>query len=317
MGSGSLWFSSLCMEKDFDFEDICNAGPDLICEISSKYGEITDSVIMIDKHSGRPRGFGFVTFADQAVADKVLEEDHVIDGRTIEVKRTVPREDMEVKGVSKTTKIFVGGIPPSLTDGELKDYFSSYGSIIEHQIMLDHKTGRSRGFGFVTFDSEEAVENIFVEGKMHELGGKKVEIKKAEPKRAGGGYRGSATKSYGGFGNSAAGYDGYNPGGRGNGKMDRGYSGYDTYGAYGGYGENYGGGSASFYAGYGAYGYGFGYGAPMYGTAGYGIPVGYGGPAGYGGSRGYGGFGSSSYDDDKGYERDGSSLTRRYHPYQK
>lgn len=40
--------------------------------------------------------------------------------------------------------------------------------------MLDHKTGRSRGFGFVTFDSEEAVENIFVEGKMHELGGKKV-----------------------------------------------------------------------------------------------------------------------------------------------
>lgn len=49
----------------------------------SKYGEITDSVIMIDKHSGRPRGFGFVTFADQAVADKVLEEDHVIDGRTV------------------------------------------------------------------------------------------------------------------------------------------------------------------------------------------------------------------------------------------
>lgn len=36
----------------------------------------------------------------------------------IEVKRTVPREDMEVKGVSKTTKIFVGGIPPSLTDGK-------------------------------------------------------------------------------------------------------------------------------------------------------------------------------------------------------
>ncbi len=33
------------------------------------------------------------------------------------MKRTVPREDMEVKGVPKTKKIFVGGIPPSLTDG--------------------------------------------------------------------------------------------------------------------------------------------------------------------------------------------------------
>lgn len=40
--------------------------------------------------------------------------------------------------------------------------------------MLDHKTGRSRGFGFVTFDSEEAVEKIFSVGQIHELGGKQV-----------------------------------------------------------------------------------------------------------------------------------------------
>lgn len=49
----------------------------------SKYGEITDSVIMLDKVSGRPRGFGFVTFADAEVADKVLQEEHVIDGRAV------------------------------------------------------------------------------------------------------------------------------------------------------------------------------------------------------------------------------------------
>lgn len=49
----------------------------------SNYGEVRDSVIMVDRHTGRPRGFGFVTFADPAVADKVLEEDHVIDGRTV------------------------------------------------------------------------------------------------------------------------------------------------------------------------------------------------------------------------------------------
>ena len=49
----------------------------------NQYGEITDSVIMLDKHSGRPRGFGFVTFADPTVADRVLEKDHVIDGRMV------------------------------------------------------------------------------------------------------------------------------------------------------------------------------------------------------------------------------------------
>lgn len=56
----------------------------------------------------------------------------------------------------------------------MREYFSNYGDIIEHQIMLDHVTGRSRGFGFVTFDSEEAVDKIFADGQLHELGGKQV-----------------------------------------------------------------------------------------------------------------------------------------------
>lgn len=49
----------------------------------SKYGEVTDSVIMTNKLSGRPRGFGFVTFADSAVADEVLAHEHTIDGRVV------------------------------------------------------------------------------------------------------------------------------------------------------------------------------------------------------------------------------------------
>jgi hypothetical protein len=59
---------------------------------------------------------------------------------------------------------------------EFKNYFTSFGTIVEHQIMQDHSTGRSRGFGFVTFDSEQIVEDILAHGKMHELGGKQVMI---------------------------------------------------------------------------------------------------------------------------------------------
>ncbi|KAL6952289.1 hypothetical protein U1Q18_045571 [Sarracenia purpurea var. burkii] len=297
-----------------------------------KYGEITDSVIMMDKLSGRSRGFGFVTFADPAVADKVLEEEHVIDGRAVEVKRTVPREEMHLHGVEKTKKIFVGGIPPSLNEEGLKEYFSSYGRVADHQIMIDRNTGRSRGFGFVTFENEDAVERIFSEGRTHELGGKQVEIKKAVPKSAGGDYTsdsrmrhgGSALKPYGGFSRGTTGY-----GGGYNGKMGRGYGtygGYDT--GFGNYGGNYGGAASGFYGGYGGYGYGFGFWGPTmyggsgggYGSSGYGSPAGYGdgkgynsGGAGKGYGRGGGGFGGN-----KGYGNGGAgAASGRFHPYRK
>ncbi|KAL8458582.1 hypothetical protein ACS0TY_036195 [Phlomoides rotata] len=273
---------------------------------------------MLDKISGRPRGFGFITFADPEVADKVLQEDHVIDGRAVEVKRTVPREDMHGRGVSRTRKVFVGGLPLSLNEDDLREYFSPYGNIVEHQIMLDHKTGRSRGFGFVTFETEDAVEKIFSDGRMHELGGKQVEIKKAEPKRSGfdpssdGRFRrgGSSSRSSGNFAGAQEGF-----GGGYSGKMGRGYGGYESYGGYGGYGNfpgNYAGGAAGFYAGYGGYGYGYGFGGPMYsggayGGGGFGAPVGYGGAAGYGVGKGYGAGPSGGYDGGKSFAGGGSS----------
>lgn len=64
---------------------------------------------------------------------------------------------------------------------KLKEHFSSYGKVVEHQIMLDHSTGRSRGFGFVTFESEDAVERVMSQGKMHDLGGKQVTFFSCHP----------------------------------------------------------------------------------------------------------------------------------------
>ncbi|KAL2534484.1 RNA-binding protein musashi/mRNA cleavage and polyadenylation factor I complex [Abeliophyllum distichum] len=138
--------------------------------------------------------------------------------------------------------------------------------------MMDHNTGRSRGFGFVTFENEDAVEKIFSDGRMHELGGKEVEIKRAEPKRFGFDHstegrsrgRGSSSKSAGNYGSSSEGFRG----GYG-GKMGRGYGGYGNipanYGGYGNFPANYGGAAATgFYSGYGGYGYVYGFGGPMY-----------------------------------------------------
>ncbi|KAJ8773946.1 hypothetical protein K2173_009377 [Erythroxylum novogranatense] len=230
----------------------------------SQYGQIVDSIVMLDWRSGRSRGFGFVTFADPAVADEVLKADHVIDGKMVDVKRTVPREDMGNNGViPSSNKIFVGGIPSSLTEDELREHFSLYGIVVEHQIMVDRQTGRSRGFGFVTFKNEDAVKQTFSAGRIHELGGKQVEIKKAEPRRPGGDYC-SAGKSRSRINIYSGGYNDCQSSGYGyNEKMGRGHG---WYGCYFGYPpcEVYGGGFPGVAtAFYGGCGYGFCFGGPV------------------------------------------------------
>ena len=48
-----------------------------------KYGDVSQTVIMRDKITGRPRGFGFVVFSDPSVLDSVLQDRHTIDGRNV------------------------------------------------------------------------------------------------------------------------------------------------------------------------------------------------------------------------------------------
>ncbi|KAE8672442.1 RNA-binding family protein isoform 2 [Hibiscus syriacus] len=97
-----------------------------------KYGEITDSVIMKDRKTGQPRGFGFVTYAEPSVVDKVIEDTHVINGKQVEIKRTIPKGAAGSKDF-KTRKIFVGGIPSTVSEDEFKDFFTQYGEVREHQ----------------------------------------------------------------------------------------------------------------------------------------------------------------------------------------
>lgn len=142
----------------------------------SKYGEILDYTIMKDSSTGRSRGFGFLTFRDPRAVDEVIKKDHILDGKLIDPKRAIAREEQD-----KVGKIFVGGIDPLVNEKDFNDFFSQFGCIIDAQLMIDKDTGRSRGFGFITFDSPDAVDRVCV-NKYLTLKGKAMEVKRAEPR---------------------------------------------------------------------------------------------------------------------------------------
>ncbi|CAN8269986.1 unnamed protein product [Cochlearia groenlandica] len=163
-------------------------------EYFSSFGEVIEAVILKDRTTGRARGFGFVVFADPNVAEIVITEKHSIDGRLVEAKKAVPRDDQNIVirsnsssiqgspgGPCRTRKIFVGGLPSSVTESDFKDYFEQFGTTTDVVVMYDHSTQRPRGFGFITYDTEEAVEKVLLK-TFHELNGKMVEVKRAVPK---------------------------------------------------------------------------------------------------------------------------------------
>merc|ERR1719460_383445 len=57
-----------------------------------RFGNVSDCVVMKDRSTGAPRGFGFVTYASQTVADRVVHHRHVVDGKEVEAKPAVPRD---------------------------------------------------------------------------------------------------------------------------------------------------------------------------------------------------------------------------------
>ncbi|PGH11216.1 hypothetical protein AJ80_07221 [Polytolypa hystricis UAMH7299] len=141
----------------------------------SQFGEVQECTVMRDGATGRSRGFGFLTFKDPKTVNIVMVKEHYLDGKIIDPKRAIPRDEQE-----KTSKIFVGGVSQEATEQDFKQFFMQFGRVIDATLMIDKDTGRPRGFGFVTFDSEAAVEATLA-GPL-EILGKPIEVKKAQPR---------------------------------------------------------------------------------------------------------------------------------------
>ncbi|KOC66566.1 Heterogeneous nuclear ribonucleoprotein 27C, partial [Habropoda laboriosa] len=147
-----------------------------------RYGEVIDCVVMKNSESGRSRGFGFVTFSDPGNVPVVLQNGpHQLDGRTIDPKPCNPRTQQKPKRSGGYPKVFLGGLPSNVTETDLRSFFTRFGKVMEVVIMYDQEKKKSRGFGFLSFEDEDAVDRCVGEHFVN-LNGKQVEIKRAEPR---------------------------------------------------------------------------------------------------------------------------------------
>jgi RNA recognition motif-containing protein len=82
-----------------------------------------------------------------------------------------------------STKLFVGSLPWSANDEDLQNAFAAHGNVISAKVVTDKETRRSRGFGFVEFETESEANAAIQALNGSELKGRNIIVSEAKPKK--------------------------------------------------------------------------------------------------------------------------------------
>ena len=114
-------------------------------------------------------------------------------------------------------KLYVGNLSWGVSDTQLKEIFTPYGTVVSAQVISDRDTGRSKGFGFVEMSTDEEAQAAIAGMHGQVVEGRPLTVNEARPKEGGGG-GGGGRGGYGGGGGGRGGGGGYGGGGGGGGR---------------------------------------------------------------------------------------------------
>lgn len=151
----------------------------------SAFGNILSCKVAQDS-SGESKGYGFVHFeTEEAATNAILKVNGMLlNAKKVFVGRFIPRKEREVELGEKAkhfTNVYIKNFPEELTDDTLAEMFSKYGKISSLKIMKGDD-GKSKGFGFVSFEDAEHAENACNELNGKEIMGKQIYVGRAQKK---------------------------------------------------------------------------------------------------------------------------------------
>jgi RNA recognition motif-containing protein len=138
--------------------------------IFSQYGKIKRVEMVTQKGSNRCKGFAFVTYHSEQVANTVLNTEIFFQGRKLSVREQLKGSQLKAyKQNFCKRRMFIGNIPSGVTDSELRDRFREFGLVETGYVIKDHRTGLNSNFGYILFKDQKVLQHVItLEIRIHD-----------------------------------------------------------------------------------------------------------------------------------------------------
>ncbi|WOL03895.1 29 kDa ribonucleoprotein A, chloroplastic [Canna indica] len=174
-----------------------------LADLFQRAGNVEMVEVIYDKKTGKSRGFGFVTMStvDEVEVAAQKFNGYILAGRPLRVNSGPPprRGEFPSKGFRTggnfeaassgaagdfvaTHKVYVGNLSWGVDNLALATLFGEQGKVLDARVVYDRESGRSRGFGFVTYGSAEEVDNAIASLDGTDFDGRSIRVTVAEPK---------------------------------------------------------------------------------------------------------------------------------------
>ncbi|XP_052173761.1 29 kDa ribonucleoprotein A, chloroplastic [Diospyros lotus] len=161
-----------------------------LADLFERAGNVEMVEVIYDKITGRSRGFGFVTMSTTEEVEAAAQQfnGYELEGRALRVNSGPPprREESSFRGsrggtsFNNTNRVYVGNLAWGVDDLALETLFSEQGKVMEAKVVYDRDSGRSKGFGFVTYSSADEVNNAIESLDGIDLNGRAIRVSMAE-----------------------------------------------------------------------------------------------------------------------------------------